>query len=89
MHKKSTGMTRKPGNEEKLAGLWGPDHLKEGPSPSQARSRSVSKAASPESNLEDVAIDLSSSTWQDTKTVHQGASAQDSEGLQPRKVGAF
>ncbi|XP_014305399.1 LOW QUALITY PROTEIN: visual system homeobox 1-like [Myotis lucifugus] len=89
MHKKSTGMIRKPGNEEKLAGFWGPDHLKEGSSPSQARSRSVANAASPESNLEDVAIDLSSSSWQETKTVHPGASAQDSEGLQPRKVGAF
>ncbi|XP_006109756.1 LOW QUALITY PROTEIN: visual system homeobox 1 [Myotis lucifugus] len=89
MHKKSTGMIRKPGNEEKLAGFWGPDHLKEGSSPSQARSRSVANAASPESNLEDVAIDLSSSSWQETKTVHPRASAQDSEGLQPRKVGAF
>ncbi|XP_005866295.1 PREDICTED: visual system homeobox 1, partial [Myotis brandtii] len=89
MHKKSTGVIRKPGNEEKLAGFWGPDHLKEGSSPSQARSQSVVNAASPESNLEDVAIDLSSSTWQETKTVHQGANAQDSDRLQPRKVGAF
>ncbi|XP_066241370.1 visual system homeobox 1 isoform X1 [Saccopteryx leptura] len=71
MHKKSTGMLRKPGSEEKLAGLWGSDHLKEGSSSSPASFQRVSNEGSPENDLQDVAIDLSSSTWQETKKVHQ------------------
>lgn len=94
MHKKSTGMIRKPGTEEKLAGLWESDHLQEGSSPRQAGSQRDSDEASPESGLEDMAIDLSSSARQETKKAHQGASARgcsDSsglDGLQPGKVGA-
>lgn len=68
-------MIRKPENEEKLSGLWGLDHLKEGSSLSQARSQTVFNEAIPENNLEDVAIELSSATWQETKKVHLGASA--------------
>lgn len=75
MHKKSTGMIRKPGTEEKLAGLWESDHLQEGSSPRQAGSQRDSDEASPESGLEDMAIDLSSSARQETKKAHQGASA--------------
>ncbi|KAM8774526.1 visual system homeobox 1 [Rhynchonycteris naso] len=74
MHKKSTGMLRKPGSEEKLAGLWDSDHLKEGCSSSPASSQRVSNEGSPENGLQDVAIDLSSSTWQETKKVHQRSS---------------
>ncbi|MBZ3876550.1 Visual system homeobox 1 [Sciurus carolinensis] len=93
MHKKSTGIIRKPESEDKLQGLWGSDHLKEGSSDSQAGPQRGSDKASPENVLEDVAIDLSSSARQETKKTHQGASAQgcsDStglEGLQPGKVG--
>ncbi|XP_046291309.1 visual system homeobox 1 [Marmota monax] len=93
MHKKSTGMIRKPGSEDKLPGLWGSDHLKEGSSDSQAGHQRGSDKASLENGLEDVAIDLSSSARQETKKTHQGDSAQgcsDStgvEGLQPGKVG--
>ncbi|KAM5218977.1 LOW QUALITY PROTEIN: visual system homeobox 1 [Hipposideros larvatus] len=95
MHKKSTGMIRKPGNEEKLAGFWGPNHLKEGCSPTQARPQRASNEASPTKSLEDMAIDLSSSTRQETKKEHQGTGFQgcsDSEGLEglhPGKVGAL
>ncbi|XP_025732747.1 visual system homeobox 1 [Callorhinus ursinus] len=94
MHKKSTGMIRKPGNEEKLAGLGDSDHLQEGSSPRQAGSQRGSDEASPENGLEDVAIDLSSSARQETKKAHQSTSGRgrsDSsglEGLQPEKVGA-
>ncbi|XP_069352180.1 visual system homeobox 1 isoform X1 [Eulemur rufifrons] len=96
MHKKSTGMIRKPGSEDKLAGLWGSDHLKEGSSQSQAGSQRGSDNASPENGMEDVAIDLSSSARQEIKKAHQEAGAQDSsssssrlEGIQPGKVGAL
>ncbi|XP_029775094.1 visual system homeobox 1 [Suricata suricatta] len=94
MHKKSTGMIKKPGIEEKLARIWDSDQLQESSSPKQAESQRSSDEASPENGLEDVAIDLSSSAQQETKKVHQGASARgcsDSpglEGLQPGKVGA-
>ncbi|GAB5569479.1 ALX homeobox protein 1 [Prionailurus iriomotensis] len=94
MHKKSTGMIRKPGSEEKLTGLWDSDQLQEGSSPRQTGSQRSSDEASPENGLEDMAIDLSSSARQETKKVHQGTNARgcsDSsglEGLQPGKVGA-
>ncbi|XP_008581827.1 PREDICTED: visual system homeobox 1 [Galeopterus variegatus] len=92
MHKKSMGMIRKPGSEDKLAGLWCSDQLKEGSSQSQAGPQRGLDKASPVNGLEDVAIDLSSSARQETKKVHLGASAQGSsnstglEGLQPGKV---
>uniref|UniRef100_A0A671EXT1 Visual system homeobox 1 n=1 Tax=Rhinolophus ferrumequinum TaxID=59479 RepID=A0A671EXT1_RHIFE len=85
----------KPGNEEKLAGLWGPEHLKEGSRPSQARPQRVSNEASPKNNLEDVAIDLSSSTRQQTKKEHKGtgvrgcSTSEGLKGLHPGKVGAL
>lgn len=94
MHKKSTGMIRKLGNEEKLTGLWDSNHLQEGSSPRLAGSQRGSDEARPENGLEDVAIDLSSSARQGTKKAHQGNSAlgcSDSsrlEGLLPGKVGA-
>ncbi|XP_039077739.1 visual system homeobox 1 [Hyaena hyaena] len=94
MHKKSTGMIRKRGSEEKLARLWDSDKFQEGSSPRQAGPQRSSDEASPENSLDDVAIDLSSSARQETKKIHQGASARgcsDSsglEGLQPGKVGA-
>ncbi|XP_058418197.1 visual system homeobox 1 [Diceros bicornis minor] len=94
MHKKSTGMIRKPGSEEKMAELWGSEHIKEGSSKSQAGSQRVSDEGSPENSLDDVAIDLSSSARQETKTAHQGTGSQgcsDSrglEGLQPGRGGA-
>ncbi|ELK04482.1 Visual system homeobox 1 [Pteropus alecto] len=89
MYKKSTRMIRKPGNEEKLAQVWGPYHLKEVSSPSQARPQRVSKEASLENDMADVAIDLSSSTGQETRKAYQDTNAQGSsdseelEGLQP------
>ncbi|XP_062969418.1 visual system homeobox 1 [Cynocephalus volans] len=92
MHKKSMGMIKKPGSEDKLAGLWCSDHLKEGSSQSQAGPQRGLDKASPVNGLEDVAIDLSSSARQETKKVHPGARAQGSssstglEGLQPGKV---
>ncbi|XP_067561257.1 visual system homeobox 1 isoform X1 [Pseudorca crassidens] len=95
MHKKSTGMIRRAEREEKLAGLWGSDHLKEGSSPHQAGPQRGLEEGSPESGLEDVAIDLSSTTRQETKRAQQGSGAQgcsDSEGLeglQPGKEGAL
>ncbi|KAK2109421.1 Visual system homeobox 1 [Saguinus oedipus] len=94
MHKKSMGMIRKPGSEDKLAGLWGSDHLKEGSSQSQAGPQRGSDKVSPENALEDVAMDLSSSARPETKKVHPGAGAQGEsnstvpEGSQPGKVGA-
>ncbi|XP_026925235.1 visual system homeobox 1 [Acinonyx jubatus] len=94
MHKKSTGMIRKPGSEEKLTGLWDSDQFQEGSSPRQTGSQRSSDEASTENGLEDMAIDLSSSARQETKKVHQGTNARgcsDSsglEGLQPGKVGA-
>ncbi|XP_077722219.1 visual system homeobox 1 [Canis aureus] len=94
MHKKSTGMIRKSGNEEKLAGLWDSEHFQEGSNPGQAGSQKGSDEASPENSLEDVAMDLSSSARQETKKAHQAASAQGCsgslglEGFQPGKVAA-
>ncbi|XP_072864384.1 visual system homeobox 1 isoform X1 [Chlorocebus sabaeus] len=94
MHKKSMGMIRKPGSEDKLAGLWGSDHFKEGSSQSESGPQRGSDKVSPEHGLEDVAIDLSSSARQETKKVHPGAGAQGGsnsmalEGPQPGKVGA-
>ena len=90
MHKKSTGMIKKAESEEKLAGLWGSDHLKEGFSPLQAGPQRGSDEGSPESG-QDVAMDLSNSTRQEAKRAPQEAGTQgcsDSEelkGLQPRK----
>nr|XP_005568200.1 PREDICTED: visual system homeobox 1 isoform X1 [Macaca fascicularis] len=95
MHKKSMGMIRKPGSEDKLAGLWGSDHFKEGSSQSESGPQRGSDKVSPEHGLEDVAIDLSSSARQETKKVHPGAGAQGGsnsmalEGPQPGKVGAI
>uniref|UniRef100_A0A8C3YKM8 Visual system homeobox 1 n=1 Tax=Catagonus wagneri TaxID=51154 RepID=A0A8C3YKM8_9CETA len=83
MHKKSTGVIRKAESEEKLAGHWGSDHLKEGSSPRQAGPQRGSDEGSPESG-QDVAIDLSSSTRQEAKRAQQEAGTQgcsDSKGL--------
>ncbi|XP_027413987.1 visual system homeobox 1 [Bos indicus x Bos taurus] len=95
MHKKSAGTIRKTESEEKLAGLWGSDHLKEGSSPHQAGPQRGLEEGSPVSGVEDVVIDLSSSTRQETDRAQQGVGAQgrpDSEGLeglQPGKEGAL
>ncbi|XP_036042479.1 visual system homeobox 1 [Onychomys torridus] len=93
MHKKSTGM-RKPESEDKLAGLWGFDHLKEGAN-NDGPERGPDKASlNPEDNLEDVAIDLSNSSRQETKKIPLESSDQGcshAPGLQvpqPPKVGA-
>ncbi|OWK02986.1 VSX1 [Cervus elaphus hippelaphus] len=81
--------------EEKLAALWGSEHLKESSSPCQAGPQRGLEEGSPVSSVEDVVIDLSSSTRQETERVQQGAGAQgrpDSEGLeglQPGKEGAL
>ncbi|XP_037357492.1 visual system homeobox 1 [Talpa occidentalis] len=94
MHKKSTEVIRKPGSEENLARFWASDHLKEGSSLSQAGLQKGSGEASSENDLEDVAMDLSSSTRQESKRVQQDAGApecSDSEGLEwfpSGKVGA-
>ncbi|XP_055994390.1 visual system homeobox 1 [Sorex fumeus] len=66
-HKKSTDLIRKPESEEKLAGLWGTDHLKKRSSPNQAEPQRKSGETCAEKGLEDVAIDLSSSTRQESK----------------------
>nr|XP_031290274.1 visual system homeobox 1 [Camelus dromedarius] len=93
MYKKSTGMKRKAEGEEKLAGPWGRDHadrLKEGSGPGQAGPQRGSEGGSPESGLQDVAIDLSSSARQETKEAQQGASGQgcsDSEGPEGLQLG--
>ena len=95
MHKKSAGTIRKAESEEKLAGLWGSDRLKEGSSPRQAGPQRGLEEGSPVSSVEDVVIDLSSSTRQETDRAQQGVGAQgrpDSEGLeglQPGKEGAL
>nr|XP_020734874.1 visual system homeobox 1 [Odocoileus virginianus texanus] len=95
MHKKSAGTIRKAECEEKLAALWGSEHLKESSSPRQAGPQRGLEEGSPVSSVEDVVIDLSSSTRQETERVQQGAGAQghpDSEGLeglQPGKEGAL
>ncbi|KAG8522344.1 Visual system homeobox 1 [Galemys pyrenaicus] len=85
MHKKSIEVIKKPGSEENLARFWASDHLKKGPTLSQAGLQKASEEASPENDVEDVAIDLSSSTQQESKRVQQEAVApecSDSEGLQ-------
>ncbi|XP_076970363.1 visual system homeobox 1 [Tamandua tetradactyla] len=84
MHKKSIGIKRKPGGEEKTAGLWGSDHLPKHSSPSQAGSQTGSDKASPEDSLEEVAMDLSSSTWQQ-RARDQGCS--DPAGLEGPQAG--
>ncbi|XP_036764596.2 visual system homeobox 1 isoform X2 [Manis pentadactyla] len=91
MHKKSTGIISKPGNERTLAGLWGSAHTKEGSSPTKVGSQRDSDEAHPEKGWEDVAIDLSSASQQETKNLGQGAPAggrsgpRDPEALQPGK----
>ncbi|KAM4842793.1 visual system homeobox 1 [Thomomys bottae] len=92
MHKKSTGMIRKSGSGDKLAGLWGSDPLKEGSGESQGGSQRGSDQGRPENGLEE-AIDLSSSARQETKKVYPGAGAQGYahatglEGRQSEKAG--
>ncbi|XP_031229558.1 visual system homeobox 1 [Mastomys coucha] len=95
MHKKSTGM-RKPESEDKLAGLWEFDHLKKGANKDQdGPERGPDKMSlNLEDSLEDVAIDLSSSSRQETKKMPPGSSTQGCsqapglQGLQPPQVGA-
>lgn len=95
MHKKSTGM-KKPESEDKLAGLWGFDHLKEGANKGQdgLERGPGNTSLNPEDSLEDVAIDLSSSSRQETKKTSPGSSVQGcshdpgQQVLQPPKVGA-
>ncbi|XP_004602085.1 visual system homeobox 1 [Sorex araneus] len=93
IHKKSTDLIRKPESEEKLAGLWGTDHLKKRSSPNQAEPRRKSDETCTEKGLEDVAIDLSSSTQQASKNEQwwlPDASARDGQmpsagGISARK----
>uniref|UniRef100_A0A8C2MRF8 Visual system homeobox 1 n=1 Tax=Cricetulus griseus TaxID=10029 RepID=A0A8C2MRF8_CRIGR len=82
MHKKSAGM-RKPESEDKLGGLWGFDHIKEGANKGQDGPEKGPDKTSldPEDSLEDVAIDLSSSSRQETKKM-----PPESNVLQPPKV---
>ncbi|CAH6777128.1 visual system homeobox 1 [Phodopus roborovskii] len=95
MHKKSTEM-RKPESEDKSGGLWDFDHFKEGANKGQDGSeRDPDKMnLDPEDSLEDVAIDLSSSSRQETKKMPLQSSAQGYshdpglQVLQPPKVGA-
>lgn len=86
MHKKSTGM-RKPESEDKLAGLWEFDHLKKGANKDEdGPERGPDETTqNPENSLEDVAIDLSSSSRQETKKMPPGSSTQ---LPQPPQVGA-
>ena len=87
---------KKPESEDKLAGLWGFDHLKEGASKGQGglEGGPGNMSLNPEDSLEDVAIDLSSSSRQETKKMSPGSSAQGcshaprEQVLQPPKVGA-
>ncbi|XP_012583540.1 PREDICTED: visual system homeobox 1 [Condylura cristata] len=94
MHKKSAEMIRKPGSEENLTRFWVSDHHKEASSLSQAGLQNGSEGTSPENDLEAVAIDLSSSTWKESKSLQQHAGApecSDSQGLErfpSGKVGA-
>ncbi|XP_005072606.1 visual system homeobox 1 [Mesocricetus auratus] len=76
MHKKSSGM-RKSESEDKL-GLWGFDHLKEGANKGQdGPGKGPDKTIlDPEDSVEDVAIDLSSSSRQETKKMPLESSAQ-------------
>ncbi|XP_050999418.1 visual system homeobox 1 [Acomys russatus] len=95
MHKKSTE-TRKTESEDKLARLWVFDHLKEGANEGQdGPERGLEEPSlSPEDSLEGVAIDLSSSSRQETKKMPPGSSAQRCPHipglrvLQPPKEGA-
>ncbi|KAL6039417.1 hypothetical protein STEG23_012991 [Scotinomys teguina] len=93
MHKKSTGM-RKPESEDKLAGLWGFDHPKKGAKKDEPERGLGKTSLNPEDSLEDVAIDLSSSSRKETKKMplessDQGCShAPGLQVLQPPKVGA-
>ncbi|ERE71473.1 visual system homeobox 1 isoform X2 [Cricetulus griseus] len=93
MHKKSAGM-RKPESEDKLGGLWGFDHIKEGANKGQDGPEKGPDKTSldPEDSLEDVAIDLSSSSRQETKKMPPESNAQGCshdpglQVLQPPKV---
>ncbi|XP_055458537.1 visual system homeobox 1 [Psammomys obesus] len=89
MHKKSTGM-RKPESEDKLTKLWVLDHLKEGANKGQdGPERGPDETSlNPEDNLEDVAIDLSSSSRQEAKKMPLLSSAQGHSHAQPPKMGA-
>ncbi|XP_007538651.2 visual system homeobox 1 [Erinaceus europaeus] len=75
MHRKSTSLMKKQGSEEKLTGLWGSGHLREGSNQLTGPQDSVEEA-SPEGDSEEVAIDLSSSARPESKTGQQGPSAQ-------------
>lgn len=87
---------KKPESEDKLAGLWGFDHLKEGTNKGQdgLEGGPGNTSLNPEDSLEDVAIDLSSSSRQETKKMSPGSSAlgchhdPGQQVLQPPKVGA-
>ncbi|XP_040837158.1 visual system homeobox 1 [Ochotona curzoniae] len=76
MHKKSTETVRKPGSDDRLTGLWDPDHLQEALSRRPAGLERGSCQESPEHGLEDRAIDLSSSARQESKKVLPRAGAQ-------------
>nr|XP_023405721.1 visual system homeobox 1 isoform X1 [Loxodonta africana] len=95
MHKKSIEMTSKPGSEEKLTGLWGSDPPQGDSSPSQVGPRSSFRKVSPDCNLEDEVMDLSSSTRQETKKepgVARAGGSSDStglEGLRPGEAGVL
>lgn len=87
---------RKPESEEKLAGLWELDHLRKGANKDEdGPERGPGEASlNPEGSLEDVAIDLSSSSRQETKKTPSGSSTQGRalapgpQALQPPQVGA-
>lgn len=94
MHKKSTETVRKPGSDDRLTGLWDPDHLQEALSRRPAGLERGSCRESPEHGLEDRAIDLSSSARQESKKVLPRAGAQGCSDVmeldrpQPGKAGA-
>lgn len=95
MHRKSTGM-KKPESEGELAGLWKFDHRQKSANKDQdGPERGPDQTSlNPEGGLEDVAIDLSSSSRQAIKKMPSGSSTQGSSqapGLQvcqPPQVGA-
>ncbi|GAB1287018.1 Visual system homeobox 1 [Apodemus speciosus] len=93
MHKKSTGM-KTPETEDKLAGLWKLDNLQNGANKDQdGPERGPDKPSlNPEDSLEDVAIDLSSSSRLEIKKMPPGSSTQGCSQapgrLQPPRVGA-
>nr|XP_045013752.1 visual system homeobox 1 [Jaculus jaculus] len=94
MHKKSTGMIRKPESEDKLAGLWRSDHLKEGSGKNLEGPQRILDRASPtpRNGLEDEVMDLSSSAREESKKASPGIVAlgrPQTPGLQPEKVGAL